>query len=84
MESEFLVQSLGLKFISLVKIDNLPLLVESISLCMNNNLGTFFILGVVNIKAFSILNVAESVDFKFEDLEPLGVSAPYLHVLCVT
>jgi hypothetical protein len=84
MESEFLVQSLGLKFSSLVKIDNLPLLVESISLCMNNNLGSFFILRVVNIKAFSILNVAESINFIFEDLEPLGISAPYLHVLCIT
>jgi hypothetical protein len=37
VESEFLIQSLCLNLCSFVKIDDLPFLVKSISLGMNNN-----------------------------------------------
>jgi hypothetical protein len=41
VETEFFIQSLGLSFGSFVKIDDLPFLVKSISLGMNNNWLTF-------------------------------------------
>jgi hypothetical protein len=84
VESEFLIQSLSLSLCSLVKIDNLPFLVTAISLSINNNLSSFLIFRLFNIKALSVLNVAESVNLKFEDLEPLGIGAPNLHIICIT
>jgi hypothetical protein len=84
VETKFFVKSLGLSFFSLVKIDDFPFLVESISLSVNNDRCSFFILGIRDIEVLSILDIDKSINFILEDLEPLRIGAPDLHVLCST
>jgi hypothetical protein len=48
METEFLVESLGSEWLGLVNIDNLPLLVSSLLISINDNSLSFFILSTIN------------------------------------
>jgi hypothetical protein len=71
MESEFFVESLGLNLSSFIKINNLPLLVKSISLSKNSNCLTLNILVSSDIEVLSVLDINESVNLILKDLEPL-------------
>jgi hypothetical protein len=84
METKFFVQSLSLNLSSLVKIDNLPLLVSSIVVTPNSNCLSFLVLCSLDIKDLVVGPVDELVFVELEDLEPSRVSAPDLHVVCLT
>jgi hypothetical protein len=84
MESEVLIESLGLDWSSFVKIDNSPFLMLSIIVTPDSNGLTFFILGTSNIKYFTILPIDELVVLILEYLEPARVGGPDLHVVSST
>jgi hypothetical protein len=84
VETKFFIQSLGLSFFCFIKIHNFPFLVESLSLCMHNNLLAFFVFWSWHIKVLSVLNINKSINFVLENLEPLWVSAPDLHFVSST
>jgi hypothetical protein len=71
VESEFFIESLGLNLSSFVKINNLPLLVKSVSLSKNSNWLTLNILVSSDIEVLSVLDINESVNLILKDLEPL-------------
>jgi len=48
---------------------------------MNNNFTSFLVFRSSNIKVLSVLDVYKSINLILEDLEPLGIGAPYLHVI---
>jgi hypothetical protein len=48
METEIFVESLGSVWLGLVDINNLPLLISSLLVGINNNLLSFFILSTIN------------------------------------
>jgi hypothetical protein len=58
-----------------------PSLVGVIGSAINLNSLSFNIFAASNIKAFLVLNVAEVLIRVDEDLEPLRVGAPDLHVV---
>jgi hypothetical protein len=70
MEAEIFVQSLGLLFLSFVKIDNLPLLVLSSVVTPNSYGLTFFVFTSFNIKDLVVVPVDELAVLILEDLEP--------------
>jgi hypothetical protein len=85
VETEFLVVSLSSSFGGLVKIDNLPSLINSstfstISILHSNSLS-FFIFASSNIKNLVVRWIEEVFILEEENLEPSGVSAPDLHVV---
>jgi hypothetical protein len=84
VETKFFVESLSLNLSSLVKIDNLPLLVSSIVVTPNSNSLSFLVLCSSNIKDLIVGPVDELIFVELEDLEPSGVSAPDLHVVGLT
>jgi hypothetical protein len=70
MEAPFFAHSLGLFLLSLVKIDNLPLLVFSSVVTPNSYGLAFNILSSFNIKYFAVLPIDELTVLILEDLEP--------------
>jgi hypothetical protein len=83
-ETEFLIESLGLNFVCLVNIKNLPLLICSIVVSVNTNLGSFFVFASNDFKDLIVAPVDKLVVLKLEDLPPSRVSAPDLHVIGFT
>jgi hypothetical protein len=82
METEVFIKSLILLFLSLVEIDNLPLLILAIVFLPDDNWSAFFISTTIYIKAsVGILEVAEVVSLILENLPPSRVSAPDLEVV---
>jgi hypothetical protein len=81
MEAELLIESTSLILSSLIKIDNLPLLVSSSVVAPNTNWVTFLILGTLDIKDLVVSPVDELVVLVLEKLEPSLVGAPDLHVI---
>jgi len=72
VETEFFIKSLSLILGSFIKIDNIPSLVDSTIVLVNNNLSGFLILGTIDIKNLLILSdVDELLSSELEDLEPL-------------
>jgi hypothetical protein len=86
IESPVFVHSLSLGFLCFIEIDNSPSLLWLVGFTQNTYSLSLSILSVLDIEALtsSGINVAESICFIFEDLEPLGVSRPDLHVVCST
>jgi hypothetical protein len=81
-ESKALHKSFVLNLFSILFIDNFPSLVGSIVSVPNNDWSSFFIFASINIKTFgSLLDIAEVFFLVGEDLPPLRVSAPDLHVV---
>jgi hypothetical protein len=70
MESEVFVKSLLLRSSILVKIDNIPFLVESIMTSIDNDCLSFSIFASSNIKDFAIGKVDEFFVLILEDLPP--------------
>jgi len=81
MESEFFTESFLWSWFGFIKIDDLPSLVRSTMLLPSNDLPCFFILSTMNIKYFLLDVVDEELIRVSEDLPPIGVSAPDLHVV---
>jgi hypothetical protein len=81
METKFFVQSTCLGLCSLVKIENLPLLVATIVVSSNTDCTSFLILATSDIKDLVVLPVDKLVLVELEDLPPLRVGAPDLHVV---
>jgi len=82
VESKFFVKSLCFSLCLLVKVKDLPSLVCTIMSVMDLNCLTFDILVSDNIKAsISLVNVAEVLLSICENLEPLRVGTPDLHVI---
>ena len=81
MESKLLVETLGSSLLSLVNIDNLPSLVSTVVSLVNNDWLTFSIFSTTDVEAFSVLPVDNMFILVFEDLPPLRVGAPDLHVV---
>jgi hypothetical protein len=82
VESVFLVESLGLDLLCLVKIDNIPSLILSVVSVPNYDWSSFLIFASVNVDTFLLfLEVAEVLISVGEELPPVGVSAPDLEVL---
>jgi len=73
MESEFLVETLSSNLFSLVNIDDLPLLVSSLLVSINDNSLSFIILSAINSKYLVVGWIDELVALIFENLEPSGV-----------
>jgi hypothetical protein len=81
VEAPFFAESLSLFTLSLIKIDNLPLLMLSSVVTINTNCLAFNIFSSFDIEYFAALPVDELVVFILENLEPSRVSAPDLHVV---
>jgi hypothetical protein len=81
MESEIFIHSFLGNLLCFIKIHNLPFLVVSVVLVMNDNWSSFFVLCSINIECFTVLQVDELFVFILEDLEPSRVGAPDLHVV---
>jgi hypothetical protein len=81
METKVFVESLSLRSISLVKINDIPLLVLSTVVTVYLNSLSFLILGSCDIKYLTVLPVDELVILVLEYLEPSRISAPDLHVV---
>ena len=82
VETEFFVKSLGFSFCLFVKVEDLPSLICTIMSVVNLNCLTFDILVADYIKASVLLiNVTEVLLSKCENLEPLRVGTPDLHVI---
>jgi hypothetical protein len=73
VESEFFVESLGSELLSLVNIDDLPFLISSLLISVNNNCLSFIILGSCNRECLVVGWVDELVTLIFEHLKPSGV-----------
>jgi hypothetical protein len=84
METKVFGDTLNLRTLSFVKINNLPFLVSSVVVTENTNCSTFFILTSSNIKHLVVIPVDELAILILENLPPTRVSAPDLHVLCST
>jgi hypothetical protein len=85
VESVFLVESLGLNWLCLVEIDNVPSLVLSVVSVPNDDWSSFFIFASINVNAFLLfLEVAEVFIIIGKELPPVGVGAPDLEVLGFT
>jgi hypothetical protein len=87
MEAELIVHSLGSILIRLINIDDLPLLVLEVT-CLSRGINTntwgFFILGSFNLKDLAGLPVHEIVVLILENLPPIWVGTPDLHVIWFT
>jgi hypothetical protein len=81
MEAKVFVDSLGLRSLISVKINNIPLLMLSSVVTPNTNLLSFLILSSSDIKDFASLPVDKLVGLILEDLPPSRVGAPDLHVV---
>jgi hypothetical protein len=81
MEAPFFAHSLGLLFLSLVNIDDLPLLVSSLVVTPNSYGLAFLVFATFNIKDLVVIPVDELAVLILEHLEPSGVGAPDLHVV---
>jgi hypothetical protein len=85
VESVFLVESLRLNWLCLVKIDNIPSLVLSVVSVPDDDWSSFLIFASVNIDTFLLfLEVTEVFISVGKELPPVGVSAPDLEVLGFT
>jgi hypothetical protein len=84
VESEVFHLTLLLNFLSFVKIDDLPSLVGSTVFAPDPNGLSFNILSSGDIKCLTIVPVDEVFSFILEDLPPVGVSAPDLHVVALS
>ena len=82
VESEFFAESLGLDFLSLVSIENLPSLLITAASCLDRDSLSFFILGAVNGEAFFVLPIDKMLVLVGKDLPPSSVGAPDLSVVC--
>jgi hypothetical protein len=80
VEPEFFVKSLGFGLYC-INIDNLPSLVGSIMSLVNNNSLSLDILSSRYVQAFTILPIDKVFILILEDLEPLRVGTPDLHVI---
>jgi hypothetical protein len=81
VDTELIIESLGLSLLSLIKIKNLPFLVCSAVVSSNTNSIAFFILRSSYVKDLVIGPVDELIIIVLEDLEPSWVGAPDLHVV---
>ena len=81
MEAKVFFKSLGLNFLSFIKIDDLPFLISSFVSIPDNDLSTFSIFATMDIKHLVAFDVLEVLCFIDEDLEPSRVGAPDLHVV---
>jgi hypothetical protein len=81
VESESVVVSLSSNLRRFILIHNSPSLVDSVMSAVDNNLLSFSILSLVNVKNLLVLDVDEVVSSVLEDLPPVRVSAPDLHLL---
>ena len=81
VEAEVGVHSLDLISCLGVKIDNSPSLVKTVVSLPYNNLLTFFIFALPDIKNLLVLNIDQVLASVSEQLEPSGVGVPHLHVV---
>jgi len=70
VESEFLVESLGLNLSSFINVEDSPFLMSTLIVRPNSNWVSFLILCTFDIKDFAALPVNELLVLIFEDLEP--------------
>jgi len=84
VESELFVNSLGLFLLGLIKIDDIPSLVCLSMVVPYNSWSSFFICSSMDIKNLVVLSVDELLVGVLEDLPPVGVGTPDLHVLVLT
>jgi hypothetical protein len=84
IESELFVHSLCFNFWSLINIDNLPFLVSSSVVLVNNYWTSFSIFSSINIKDLTVLDVNELFSSILEDLPPLWVGSTNLQVFTST
>jgi len=70
VETKGLVKTLSLFLFSLIKIDNLPLLMLSSTVTPNSNCLAFLVLSAFNFKDFAALPVDELAVLILENLEP--------------
>jgi hypothetical protein len=73
MESKVFADSLNLRSLCFVKINNIPLLSSSFVISKDSNCLTFFVLASFDIKDSLILPVDELAILIFENLEPSRV-----------
>jgi hypothetical protein len=83
MESPIFIKSFCWLFLGFIKIDNSPSLLCFVTLGVNQHRLSLSVLTVLNIKAFpsSWINITEMVCLIFENLEPLRVCTPNLHLV---
>jgi hypothetical protein len=81
MESELRIVSLTSNFTMLINIGNSPSLVDSVMSSPDDNLLSFSILSLEDIKYLSVLDVDEVVSSILEDLPPVRVGAIDSHFL---
>jgi hypothetical protein len=84
VESEFFIESLGLKLSGLIKIEYLPLLVLSSVVTPNSNGMAFLVFSPLNIKYLVVTPVDKLAVLILEYLPPSRVGAPDLHVVGFT
>jgi hypothetical protein len=81
VESKFWIESFTWNCLGFVKIEHLPSLISSIMSVPYNNCLSFNIFSTWDIKCFSVTPVDEVFRFVLEDLPPVRVSGPDLHVV---
>jgi hypothetical protein len=82
VESKLFIHSLCWYWLCFINIDDLPSLVGTTMLLMNNHSSSFFILVGLNIKDSEISVVDKELVVVLEELPPVGVGAPDLEVTC--
>jgi hypothetical protein len=70
LEAKFFIESLCLYLVSLVNIKNCPLLVSSIVISENTNLGSFLVLASNNFKNLVVTPIDELIVLVLEYLPP--------------
>ena len=84
VETELLVEALGSVLGSLVEVDDLPSLVGIVLavsiLAVDDDLLTFFVLSSLNFNHLVVGWIDQEFTLQLEDLEPLRVGAPDLHI----
>jgi hypothetical protein len=80
IESEFFIESLRWTLTLVIKIDNLPFLVEAIVFAIDDNWSSFFVFVSRDIEAFLVLPIDKVLITVGENLPPTRVSAPNLHI----
>jgi hypothetical protein len=84
VEAKVFADSLNLRTLGFVKIDNIPLLSCTVIVTPNTNCLSFLVFASLDVKDLVALPVDELVVLISEYLEPSRVSAPDLHVIGLT
>lgn len=83
-QSVVFIPSFVLLFLLVIKIEDLPSLVQTVVQCPDEYLLAFSILSSGNINHFLVLDIDDIIGLILEDLEPSAVGVPHLQVVLLS